>query len=276
MKVFDEHNLIIKNSWEEVTIAEFFTIQDIISAKNVNDLEKKIKVLSVLAGVEDSAFDNISMPEIHLMFQNLEFLEAEPVGEIQDYYFIGGIRYKLIKQVNHITAGQFIDLSAYTKEKDLILDNLHLICATLLIPAPFLPAEPIPFKKRALNKVIRSIKNPKALAYLKKKGVTEFKSEIKNLPLEKYMQTPLEETAENIFNNMPITQAFGISVFFYLLFTSFLQVTQHYLGSTAMNQLKSISTMLETQEQKEMMKKILKKAETGLTQNGVGYPQSII
>lgn len=266
--------LQIKNSWDEVTIAEFCEIQDIMNSLNYNELEKKIKVLAVLAGVKDDEFDSYLMTEIHEMFKNLEFLQYEPTADVRDYYVIGGKRYKLIKNVNELTAGQFIDLSNYTKDKSMIADNMHLIIATLLLPAPFTPAQKLDWKKRLLNKAIRYAKKGKGAEYLKKKGVDEFKPEFVDLPVEKYLQTPLNETAENIFENMPISQAMGISVFFYLLLTAFLEVTQTSLESELKQQLRSISKMLEDQPGlKVKMDQIVTIAETGFNGSGTGLPQ---
>ncbi len=210
------------------------------------------------------------------MFRQSDFIYKEPQGNIQDYYFIGGKRYKFIKNVNKLTAAQFIDLSTYTKTPEDIIENIHLICTTLLLPAPFEPAKPIDWKRRMLNKVIRRIKQPKAKAYMASKGVREFTSDIVNLPVETYLQTPPEETAENFFTNMKVSDAMGIALFFCLLFDSFLKTTGDYLGLEMKNQLKLILPMLKTPEQKEMMKKIMERWETGSKPNGDGLLPSIV
>jgi len=252
--------LQIKTGWEQVTIEDFMQITSAINDSSVNELEKKIHILAVLAGVEESAFNDYPISEVHKLFKQIDWIYTEPKGNIQDYYIIGERKYKLIKQVKDLNAAQFIDLSSYTKDPDLVLENIDKICAVLL-----LPVKSIPLKKRLLNKVISGIKNKKFQSHLRKQGIKVFTE-----PTETYMETPIQETEENIFNRMMISDALGISVFFCLLSNSFINHIQACLESETMKQLKLISPMLKTAQEKSMMAKILEKAETGFSQNGIG------
>lgn len=261
--------LKVKQSWNEVTIKDFFHITSILKDDVLNDLEKKIAVLAVLAGIDETELDSYPISEVHKMFREVEFIYEQPKGEVKDYYFIGGKRYKLVKEVNRLTAAQFVDLSAYSKTSEDIIENLHLICTTLLLPAPF-ETRPLGLLKRISNKIVSRIKNTKVRAVLASVGIKEYQPVTNDLPVEKYLQTPQEETAENIFNNMKVSEAMGIAVFFYLLYMVSLKITEDYLGLELKNQLLSIYPQLETQKQKEMLKEIMEKVEIGFRTNTNG------
>ena len=147
--------------------------------------------------------------------RSLDFLETEPKADIQDYYTIGGIKYKLIKEVKDITVDRFNDLSSYIKDKNLLMDNLHLSMTTLLIPV--------------------------------KQGKKKEK-------LEKYLESPLEFTAENIWNNMRIVDAMGIQLFFCLLCNFFSETTRIYLEEETKLKLNSVLKTLKPMESNPKIK----------------------
>lgn len=247
----------LKTSWDQVTIEDYMKIYSIIGDENINEVEKEIMILAVLAGVNERDLNTFPLSEIKRLFSMIGFIHEQPKGDIQDYYFIGGKRYKLVKNPGDMTAGQFIDISTYTKDGDTMIENIHLIAATLLLPAPFEPAQPLKRWQKFFNWVLRKVKNKNFQSYCDKKGLRQYKKEIKNLPVEEYGTTSQAETAEIFFENMTIDQAMGISFFFVLLSMSFSKVMEAYLGSEAKNQLKLVSKSLKKPREKEIMKKIM-------------------
>lgn len=246
----------LKTSWEQVTIEDYMKIYSIIGDENINEVEKEIMILAVLAGVNEHQLNKFPLSEIKRLFSMIGFIHELPKGDIQDYYFIGGKRYKLVKNPGDMTAGQFIDINSYTKDADLMIENIHLIAATLLLPAPFEPAQPLKRWQKFFNWLLRKTKGTWYHSYCTKKGLIPYTTDIKNLPVEEYGATSQVETAENFFKYMTIDQAMGISFFFVLLSMSYTKVMQDYLGSEVKNQLKLVSTSLKTQKEKEIMKKI--------------------
>lgn len=175
--------LILNQSWDLVSIEDYVNYTLILEDKKITDFRKQVEILALLAGKTYDDLKNIAASQIIPHFNALTFLLKRPTGDIKEFYEIGGKKYRLDMRIEKISAGQFIDLTHYTKDKNLTLDNLHLICATLLRPVR-------PFKgKKQLDKI----------------------------EVEEYLETPLEETSENLFQNMPITEALGISNFFTLV-----------------------------------------------------------
>lgn len=214
--------LKIPKSWEEITISQFFFIKEIQEDQRFNILEKDVKILSHLAGVEENYWDVLPISTVKEAMKALDFLETEPKAEIQDYYQVSNTRYKFMKNVSELPVKQFIDLQHFVSDPELRLDNLHLILATVLIPVK-----------------------------ISKKGNSSKEK------LEEYMETPLMQTAENIFSNMKITDAFGIQLFFCLLWNFSLAITKVYLDEKMKNQLKLTLKTLKKEKLTEEQKKIV-------------------
>lgn len=213
-----------------ITIKDYMNYKCALENPNTTDFEKHIEILAMLCGLQRSDLMQLPARQITPLFNSMEFLKKQPTSEVKEFYEIAGKKYKLIMDVNKLTAGQFIDLSHYTKDPELIIDNLHLVCSVLMLPV-------IPYRGKKNVDIVRT---------------------------EKYLETPIDETSEFLYNNMPITEALGISNFFTFLFDVFIQITKHYLEQERTKQLNRASKMLS-----EAMTASLK-PETGSTINGNG------
>lgn len=226
----------IKNSWDEVTVSEFYQIKDITENVNLNDLEKELKIICVLGDAKEDFINQLSLSEAKEFISSLSFMQTPMNGKVEDFYYVGDRQYKLTKEMKNLTAGQFIDLSHYTKDKNSMEDNIPTIISILLIP---------------IKKTTKTGK----------------------IKLETYLETPLDITVNNIIDNMKITEANGISVFFYLLFNCFLECIQFYLELNQTNQLRSGLKMLkengkDNKATMDLMKML--QISTGLQINGAG------
>lgn len=181
---------------------------------NTSDFEKNLDILALLCSVDRSALMDLPANQIVPLFDKMEFLATPPKEEPRLFYEIGGKKFKLCMNVSELTAGQFIDLTNYTKDPEFIMDNLHSICAVLMLPV-------IPYRGKHRSEEIRT---------------------------EKYDGKKLNERAEFLFDNMPIGEAIGISNFFTFLYDLFMQITKRYLDQTMKKKLKLASKMLSAKQ----------------------------
>lgn len=200
--------LTIKTSWDAVTICDYMNYKNALDNPNTTDFEKKLDVLAILCHITREELMDLPASQIVPLFNKMEFLTKPPTAEVEPYYEIAGKKFKLIMDVTQLTAGQFIDLSHYTKDPAFIIDNLHAICAILLLPVK---------------------------PYRGKKDI---------IPTEKYGETPIGEIAEFLYENMPIKEALGISNFFTCLYNLFMQITKRYLEQERTKLLNKASKML--------------------------------
>lgn len=246
-------------SWNDITVEFFFMLKAIEEDLNLSAIQKQVKTLSYLSGQPE--VEILKLKDISEYFEKeLAFLRTEVgKGDLKEFYYINDKKYKLIRQINDLTAGQFIDLQTYVKNGDNTLDNLHLILTVFLIPVKDLtPKEVINNKVHSLLSRIKSGKRLiKSLKWKYKEGIPE-----------NYMKTPVAVTSEELYQHMKITDAMSIMVFFCLLWECFAITMETYLEETKRKQLAKVSQTLNSLPQTEEVNKIKSKIHS--LQNGAG------
>lgn len=239
-----------KRSWDEFTISdylEFCAIQD----EQTEETEKVIRLLSFLSGQDEKQFHTFTLVELHEKLNTLTYLAEKPVGTVKEFYQLGPRKYKLAKQIEHLTSGQYIDLEKFCADPDKIADNLHFIVAILLIPCK---------------------EKTRAQRLTEKLGLMKWNE------LENYLETPLKETAQVVLHNMSISDAYAISVFFYQVGKRFILTTQDYLLQWTKKKLTSLSKMLQSKPNNKTLIREMKKVQEKMTfiENGVGLFASTV
>lgn len=222
---------MIKKSWKEVTVKEFFLLAEIEKSKTLSVVEKKINILSVLSDKPTSEWKKEKYDDIQKIFEtDLSFIKTQIGAELQDYYFVNGKKYKLIRQISDLQADQFIDLLGYTEGKDNVLDSLHLILTVFLMPIKELTP-----KQRIYNNLYSRITRFK----IGKKLADTFNWKYNEGIPETYKETDVNITSEEIYNYMPIEQARSITVFFCVLKSAFWIYMVLFLEEKKMKTLQS-------------------------------------
>jgi hypothetical protein len=199
--------LVIRTSWDGITISDYMKYTMILEDPNVSDFEKNLRILALLCNIERETLNELPANQIVPLFNRMQFLASAPDSKPEPYYEINGRKFKLVMDVTQLTAGQFIDLNHYTKDAAHIIYNIHSICATLLLPVKEYRGKKIP-------------------------------------PVEKYGESSTEERSEFLYEHMPIKEALGISSFFTYLYNLFTVITERYLKQERDNQLNLASKML--------------------------------
>ena len=226
----------IKTSWDQITIADFFLLTAIEKSTTLSLTEKHLQILSILSGQPESEFRKWKNDDIIKFFvTDLAFLKTQVEGELKRYYFIDGKKYSLIKQLDAITAGQFIDLMTYTKDADNVLDNLHMILTVFLIPVRDLTS------KQIIKNKFHSLVNRTKIGRKLSKSLNW--SYFEGIP-ENYMETDVNITAEKLYESMLITEAMSIAVFFCDLNSLYWIYTALFLEEKAQRSLQSALTTL--------------------------------
>ncbi len=107
--------------------------ESLIQDEKLDPMIKKIKIIALLTGTTEDHFKDWSLEEVVMFYNSFEFLNEVPEGDIQPYYTIRGKEYKLTDSLKRLRGDQFIDLNSLIKDPKMITDQLHMICAVLLI-----------------------------------------------------------------------------------------------------------------------------------------------
>lgn len=123
----------MKKSWKDVNIKEYYVITDIFNDKTTSDLEKEIKLLSLLSNVSEEEIEEYSYNKLKKELDNYSFVQDMPTEQIiKNEYKIGDKVYTMCKNVNKLTVAQYADIDTVSKMDD-ITKHLHVIASILFV-----------------------------------------------------------------------------------------------------------------------------------------------
>lgn len=173
--------ITIPTKWEDVTIGNYINLRPVLNS-DLQPIERVVNILAVLTGQKRDVIKNISLDQFKSIKKKMSFLETELPNKLKDKRFkIGGQWYEFKVDAKKLLFGEYINsmeiLQNSKDDEEAIFNNLHHILTTICRP---------------VKKTIFGWKHIKV------------DSEI------------LRKTADNFLNNMPMTIAYPIGVFFTL------------------------------------------------------------
>ena len=117
--------------WDKLTVGQFISLYDIEVNANLNIIEKQQKMLSIVEGKPESYYDTFKYRDLITEYgEKLSFFDNIPETKPVDFLQVGGKRYKFVHELNEITAGQYIDILAFSGE----IMQLNKIAACFFLP----------------------------------------------------------------------------------------------------------------------------------------------
>lgn len=117
--------------WDKLTVGQFITLYDIEVNANLNIIEKQQKMLAVIEGKNEREYDSYKYRDLIKEYgEKLSFFDNLPETKPVDYLQTVTNRYKFCYEVNEITAGQYIDILAFSGE----IMQLNKIAACFFLP----------------------------------------------------------------------------------------------------------------------------------------------
>lgn len=186
----------LPTSWNDITLADYKKVYHIIiSDEYESDIEKMIDIVLELShsNINDAPLGSI---------KKIEFMlhpELIPNKLPKAFVFRNKI-YKPCINFKSLNAGQYIDLTTYTKNPDKIVDNMNYLMAIMCSPVNWI-------------------------------GIRK-----------KYNGVEMAKRAE-IFNDLPITLAYPLCVFFCLNLENSIKSMQDYLAEQAVMSVEKLKNM---------------------------------
>lgn len=117
--------------WDKLTVGQFISLYDIEVNANLNIIEKQQKMLSIVEGKPESYYDNFKYRDLISEYgEKLSFFDNIPDTKPVDFLQVGDKRYKFVHELHEITAGQYIDILAFSGE----IMQLNKIAACFFLP----------------------------------------------------------------------------------------------------------------------------------------------
>jgi hypothetical protein len=117
--------------WDKLTVGQFITLYDIEVNANLNIIEKQQKMLAVIEGKNERDYDDYKYRELIKEYgEKLSFFDNIPEAKPVDFLETVTNRYKFCYEMQEITAGQYIDILAFSGE----IMQLNKIAACFFLP----------------------------------------------------------------------------------------------------------------------------------------------
>lgn len=137
----------LPSKWSDVKIIDFIKIQQIIKDKSFEqeyedtalcEFERFLHLVAILSDEDVSNIRKIDLSELGKIKGAIDFIfHPEQIEKrLPQFFKHHGKYYRVVSDVRKLTAGEYIDLSTYTKDGS--DDNLHKIMALFCHPTDWL------------------------------------------------------------------------------------------------------------------------------------------
>jgi len=110
----------IKESWNEITLADFLEINKVNESEEFKDtvVAKRIKLISVVSNASYKQLMSIDSDTLEKLIESTKFLDTIPEENKDKVFKIEGMEHMIIQDFNKLTAGESISLEQVLLNKD--------------------------------------------------------------------------------------------------------------------------------------------------------------
>lgn len=116
------------SNWEEVTIKTYQELQKVMEQEYPN-LKQIVYFISVLSKCPIDLLYKCNIEDLNKI--DLSWISTKIDNKIEKITTINDKKYGVIKDMKHLSLGEYIDLDEFSKN---INDNMHKVCAILMRP----------------------------------------------------------------------------------------------------------------------------------------------
>lgn len=122
-------------NWNNITVEEYQLIYGIINDAKMIDFEKEVKLISIVNEIPESELDAMPIDSFKQLKPSLDFLHNGKIeGKLKPYINVGKDKYKISLDAFRLTYGQYVDVTTFLAAENAVVENLHLIMASLALP----------------------------------------------------------------------------------------------------------------------------------------------
>jgi len=107
--------------WNDVSIALYEDIMKVITDEDLSDAEKDIKLIALMAGVDEDVVWGLPVEDVRFLRLQLAFLNQElsyPKSLNMKKLKIGDVECDILKDISDLCYGQYVDFQTYIKEPE--------------------------------------------------------------------------------------------------------------------------------------------------------------
>jgi hypothetical protein len=116
-------------NWNKITVRQYQDIFPIIADDNLSDLDKLVKVISILTGYNEDFIDSWTIDKLN---EYRHLFEFDFKKEARKRVKVNGRHYRFNWEVNKLKAARYIEAKTFVGEG--LFQNLHRLMASCVIP----------------------------------------------------------------------------------------------------------------------------------------------
>jgi hypothetical protein len=120
--------------WKDLTIKKYQEIFKVYNTEK-DTMIKKIRILSILTGKEESFYHDLVFTELSAALGTLKFLDHLPeISKPKKYIKVGTQWFKVNYDLSTFTSSMFIDLTKFAESEATLIKNLPMVMAVVCEP----------------------------------------------------------------------------------------------------------------------------------------------
>lgn len=126
--------ITIPNSWTDISIEKFPIIYDIIRDKEIDAIDREIRVISILTDVPVNEIERIRIDQLKELIKSVNFVFKMEFPKAVEKFKHNGYTWIVNYDVTKLSAADFISLTKLTESEETIMANLPQLVAMFVKP----------------------------------------------------------------------------------------------------------------------------------------------
>ncbi|MEY2868304.1 MAG: hypothetical protein RIR01_733, partial [Bacteroidota bacterium] len=124
----------LPTSWHDISIEKFPLIYDIVRDKEIDPIDREIRVISILADITVAEVEKIRIDQLKELIKAVNFIFKMEFPKSVEMFKHNGFRWVVNYDITKLSAGDFISLSKLTESEESIIGNLPQLVAMFVKP----------------------------------------------------------------------------------------------------------------------------------------------
>lgn len=126
--------ITIPTTWFDVSIEKFPLIYDIVRDKDIDPIDREIRVISIMSDVPVADIEKIRIDKLKELIKTVNFVFKMDFPKPVQMFRHNGYRWIVSYDITKISAGDFISISKLTESEESIMANLPQLVAMFVKP----------------------------------------------------------------------------------------------------------------------------------------------
>lgn len=122
--------ITLPESWDDINLGQYLEFLQ-TDFKELGEIQKMTRVISILTDIEEETIQNYNLDEINYIINELSWCYLKSDGLLKHIVTIDDVKYGVIKNLNSIKVGEWIDIEG---NMDNFKGNLHKILSVIYRP----------------------------------------------------------------------------------------------------------------------------------------------